>query len=379
MTFSLSLPSSPIHDLKQLLSPLGVQFFDKSLSSACSKTNTCYSPLRLLTRKNAMNPSRDLAERFYRFYRDQPEMNLVDMILCFHPASMCELYMPFNRSLIIIASTRYELARFTSEQWQQWNRNLKIISQDPKHLIAANNRYDAEYIRYFTGINVTILPSFCQYTNNDYNPIKTEFLLTPIHRKSFERIFLESLDQSLVTHPFFNLKILPLRTLYPNYDYSDLTHHPAIIHIPYQVSIMSLFEQYRMNIPLVFPSLDLLTQWHYDYQVVIERTWDGTLYGQHRNHSRIQGVQTDIPDPNNELDRHAIRYWLNFSDFYQWPHIIYFDSVDDLLDKLLSTNFSRISEQMKIYNRQLAKTLRGQWRNILENVKRYSKKRFPND
>ncbi|CAF4268864.1 unnamed protein product, partial [Rotaria sordida] len=174
---------------------------------------------------------------------------------------MCELYMPFNRSIIIISSTCYELSRFEPQQWNKLNENLKKISQDPKNIIAANNLYDAEYIRYFTGINVTLLPSFCNYTNTDYNPTREEFLLVPIHK------------------------------------YSDSTNHPAIIHIPYQVSIMSLFEQYRMNIPLLVPSLDLLTKLHYEYSVVNEKTWDQILNGIRSKSSRIKGILTNLPDP----------------------------------------------------------------------------------
>ncbi|CAF3647613.1 unnamed protein product [Rotaria sordida] len=233
----------------------------------------------------------------------------VDAFVCFHPVSMCELYMPFNRSIIIISSTCYELSRFEPQQWNKLNENLKKISQDPKNIIAANNLYDAEYIRYFTGINVTLLPSFCNYTNTDYNPTREEFLLVPIHK------------------------------------YSDSTNHPAIIHIPYQVSIMSLFEQYRMNIPLLVPSLDLLTKWHYEYSVVNEKTWDQILNGIRSKISRIKGILTNVLDPNNDLNCISIRYWLNFSDFYQWPHIIYYESIDDLIEKLISTDFRMISKK----------------------------------
>jgi hypothetical protein len=34
-------------------------------------------------------------------------MDSVDAMLCTHATSMCELFMPFNKSLIAIASTRY--------------------------------------------------------------------------------------------------------------------------------------------------------------------------------------------------------------------------------------------------------------------------------
>ena len=353
---------------------MGVQFLDKSLSGSCHLTGTCYSPLRVLNRRNGMHPSPRLIRDFYAFYKDQIEMNLVDAFVCFHPAAMCELYMPFNRSMIVIASTRYELARYEPEQWHEWNENLIAISRDPKNVVAANNRYDAEYIRYFTGINATVLPSYCQYTHVEYHPTRKEILLASIHGKSLEIFFMESLRQSLENFGNDRVRIEPIRRLYKHYDYSDLANHPAIIHVPYQVSVMSLFEQYRMNIPLVFPSLKLLTDWHYDQGVVIERTWDRTLYGIEPNGSHIRGVLPGVPDPNNELDREAIRYWLAFSDFYQWPHIIYFNSTDDLLVKLTSTDFRAISSKMKAYNKQVGTDLVKKWNVILSNVKRYSKK-----
>ncbi|CAF4277290.1 unnamed protein product, partial [Rotaria sordida] len=255
----------PIHDLKNILSPLGVRFFDKSLSYSCGQTRTCFSPLRILTRHNGMDYSNEIYSKFYEFYKNQIEMNVVDAFVCFHPVSMCELYMPFNRSIIIISSTRYELSRFEPQQWNKLNENLKKISQNPKNIIAANNLYDAEYIRYFTGINVTLLPSFCNYTNSDYNPTREEFLLAPIHLLYFDSLFKKLLKNSLNQYQKHKIKIVSIRSIYRNYKYSDLTNHPAIIHIPYQVSIMSLFEQYRMNIPLLAPSLDLFTTWHYGY------------------------------------------------------------------------------------------------------------------
>ena len=56
--------------------------------------------------------------------------------------------------------------------------------------------------------------------------------------------------------------------MYPQYLFSDLAAHPGIIYLPYQVSMASLTEQYRMNIPMFFPSKDLLTKWHLEYQTV---------------------------------------------------------------------------------------------------------------
>ncbi|UJR08081.1 hypothetical protein I4U23_012358 [Adineta vaga] len=357
-----------------MLIPLGVKFFDKSLSYGCSRTGTCYSPLRILTQKNGMNPSKEISSKFYQFYKNQIEMNVVDAFICFHPAGMCELYMPFNRSIIIIASTRYELARFDPHQWMQLNENLKRISQDPKNVIAANNLYDAEYIHYFTGIDVTLLTSLCNYTNVQYHRTKKEFLLAPIHEPKFDILLRKMLDKSLQEHEEKHIRIVPLREIYRDYTYSDLSHHPAIIHVPYQVSVMSLFEQYRMNIPLLFPSLDLLTRWHVEYGAVNEKTWDQVLYGVKPHRSHIDGILTNVPDPNNDRNESSIRYWLKFSDFYQWPHIIYFESIDDLIQKLSSTDFDMISKKMKKYNEKVRRNLLKKWKNILQKIKRYSRK-----
>lgn len=49
------------------------------------------------------------------------------MVICTHAASLCELYMPFNKSLIVVASTRYEIGRHDSKRWQAWNENLRRI------------------------------------------------------------------------------------------------------------------------------------------------------------------------------------------------------------------------------------------------------------
>jgi hypothetical protein len=194
------------------------------------------------------------------------------------------------------------------------------------------------------------------------------FLIAPIHQKEFSRQF-ESMLNDSITRSKASVTVGHLREIYTQrYEYSDIVEHPGIIYVPYQVSVMSLFEQYRMNIPLFFPSIDLLTEWHYTYRVVDERTWDG-ISNNRKNASRILGVlDSNIPDPNNEFDRYAIRYWLQFADFYQWPYITYYNSTDELVIKLTTTNLTEISENMKIYNIKLKRNLHEQWRQILERI-----------
>jgi hypothetical protein len=63
----------------------------------------------VLTKKNANSLGKcpnQLKREFFEAYKDDPEMQRVDAFLCNHACSMCELFMPFNKSLIVIASTR---------------------------------------------------------------------------------------------------------------------------------------------------------------------------------------------------------------------------------------------------------------------------------
>ncbi len=213
------------------------------------------------------------------------------------------------------------------------------------------------------------MQSLCAYTKVSYaGNIQQPFLIAPIHNKVFRFLFKSNLTKSLI-RLHTRIQVAHLREVYVrHYEYSELVRHPGLIYVPYQVSLMSLFEQYRMNIPLFFPSLDLLTDWHYKYRVVKERTWDG-VSGNLKNSSVISSaLGSDIPDPNNEFDRNAIRYWLQFSDFYQWPHITYFNSTDDLAMKLINTNLTEVSRNMKIHNANLTKSLHEQWRQILERI-----------
>jgi len=261
---------SPINDLKHILRPLGVTFIDKSLSGHCHITGTCEGKksLKVINRDNAMYLTPSLIPQFYEAYKNDAEMQSVDAFVCFHPASMCELFMQFNKSLIVIASTRYELGRFGVDRWKTWNNHLVHIAATSTNVVAANNLYDVEYIKYFTGIQPQLLPSFCGYIPDKYAPSRPGFLLAPVHHIHFGELLVSAYNKRCKTVNC-SASLIPVRRKYRNYKYSDLAAHAGIIYVPYQVSVMSLFEQYRMNIPLFFPSLELLTSWQHKDMVSV--------------------------------------------------------------------------------------------------------------
>lgn len=138
---------------------------------------------------------------------------------------------------------------------------------------------------------------------------------------------------------------------------------------------MSFFEQYRMNMPLFAPSKQLLIEWELKHTAMRERTWSGA-YGPRPNGSAIEShtSQRSVPDPNS-YNEHAVRYWLNFCDYYQLPYVTYYDSMQHLvriLETITSEQLQKISEQMKVFNIREEKKLRLKWKNILLKIAKHS-------
>jgi len=57
----------------------------------------------------------------------------------------------------------------------------------------------------------------------------------------------------------------------------------------------------------------------------------------------------------------ALRYWTQFSDFYTFPGIEYFESIPDLLCKLLKSDTLDMAMKMSEYNEKTLKISRGFW------------------
>jgi hypothetical protein len=121
-----------------------------------------------------------------------------------------------------------------------------------------------------------------------------------------------------------------------------------------------------MNIPLFYPSLPFLVRLQQEHAVLSERTW-ARVYG------KGQAVKSDIPahpsvywpDPNNDRDTAPLQFWLSKADFYVKPHIVYYDSWEDLLRKLTTTDFKAVSAAMQQENELMEAKLKRQWKGLL--------------
>ena len=355
-----------VYDLKQVLIPLGVKFIDKSLSPDCAKMGTCAQDLSVINPSNGMRPSDKIKSAFHKTYKDDAEMGKVTHVLCIRPVAMCELYFPFNKTMILWITDRYELGREMAVEWRVWNRMFYRITWNERHLIAASNHYDVEYTRYFTGVRPEYIPHTCSYANNTYNRTRSEFLILPIQEAKLRHWFMTELNKTITDNKIrLKFRYLEVDEVLPH---SVLVTYAGIILVPSQVSSVQLCEHYRLVVPLFLPALSLLSIWHDQFGALSNRTLN--------SHRRSQGVTADGSpiggvagkfDPNLDQDKMSFKYWLRFADPFSWPYLTLFDSIDHLVFLLQTVDLHDISNSMTNFNIKLKRDIQQKW---VDNLKR---------
>jgi hypothetical protein len=308
------------------------------------------------------------------FYKHDAAFENVDAFFCALPASMCELWMPFNetKSILFLPSQRYNLGRCNIKSWQALNiklQNLARMKTDVglRHVIGANNRYDYEYLYHYTGIkSLELLSSFSGfYTEKSvYRPTRNEILIVYDRNRQLPQV---------LTNLNFNVSILFEE--YKRYTLNDLISYPAAIVFTYSVHSYKLTELYSLNIPLFVPSLKYFRE---HGGLGPDRTSTSYPYCQD-DKDLWKNMQKHISsyhsfNPNAEFSDHPEdeMYWLQFSDFYDWPHIQYFDDKEDLqrkISKLSEMDLRGIHESMKEENKIRKFVLLSKWCDIIPKLK----------
>ncbi len=88
----------------------------------------------------------------FEFYKKLSDFKEVDMSICSFPVSMCEAFIPLNKTIIFNPAFRYNLARCTQKSWLNLNENYFKLKSRNKLIVASMSRYDEEYQAHFTGL-----------------------------------------------------------------------------------------------------------------------------------------------------------------------------------------------------------------------------------
>jgi hypothetical protein len=140
--------------------------------------------------------------------------------------------------------------------------------------------------------------------------------------------------------------------------------HPWLVSTFRQVHDTKVVHAYAMGVPLLAPSLRLLSSWHTKLGLVSHKgpgnvPWRRTAERKRVPHDGFARQAHDafdahtwwslkpLPavtpaggaharagcayDPNDACDVNASAAWLQFAEFYTWPHVTYFDSLPELV------------------------------------------------
>lgn len=249
---------------------------------------------------------------------------------------------------------RYNLGRCTTKEWRLLDKQLGIINKYQQNTIGAMSRYDVEYLKYYTGLNPKLVTSYAEYYVHprDYQPVKPEYLIFTV-KEGIEK-FISGVKHALA--PKFKAEFV--HKLYKFYSDEDLTSHPAIISLPYSVMSNRLTEWYNLAIPLFIPSPKFFLNYNDGVYTGMGHDRTSTSQPYCANDVTLEAaMRPKIEDglsyhpysPNVDMaeDPEAEMYWMQYADFYDWPHILLFDSYDQLRQLIEVTDLRRVHENMK--------------------------------
>lgn len=293
----MDLHIAVIADLKNILEPY-MEIVDWCMSGhhwAIQRSEVIPNHINRYT-WSKMNP--EMIQKFQQEY-DEFLQTFDGFIVCY-PGSFSLIYEKYNKPIIMVNACRYDMPFCWSKDMGMLNQYNDCLARlNEKRLLTAvsNNLADLAYMFAGSGIISRHIPSLCLYTKMSYNPVKNngKFLIYTgpeisnplcIHKKSFGN----------------------------DCKWSDWSNCKGIIHFPYEISTMSMFEHFSAKMPLFFPSKKYMFD-HIDIQSV-SAYWKESPY----------------------FDFRFKEKWLDLSDiynlFYKSPNVYFFDSLDELIKKL---------------------------------------------
>lgn len=363
--FNVDLHVAVIADIRGILEGLGHQVTSWGISAHEWVFGRKAARVDVLNQATWRGLDRRMCDAFYARYAR--ELDRYDAFIVTHTPSLAMLYERWGKPIIVVASTRYECP-FTRDRarWEDLNAFLRHRIDDGLVVPLANNRYDAAYAEYFTGRKWPVIPSLCEYTGARYTGSKAQYLYaSPFKGASLppgvidrDRLF----APSLLSRALWRLPGVLRR----GPSWQDLADFRGIVSVPYNASVMSLFEQYTANVPHFMPS----------------RRYLGTLHRQHLregvlsqlSYNQVEGlppgsaIPVDGMDPNDYTNTDVMMEWMKLADFFdpeQMPHIVQFESFDHLRELLASTDLEAVSHRMRLHNKSRRDAIVASWRETL--------------
>lgn len=317
--FNIDLHISVIADVTHVLKDIygdAIDITNWSISGHDWVFGKPTADIKVFNQHTWKNIDEKMIQEFVEYYRD--ELTQYDGFIVTHTPVLALLYETFNKPIIVVNSCRYEQPYSWKRDIDGWEwLNSKFRNMKNVHFIS-NNKADQEYLKLGTGIESKHIPSLCLYTGHKYTGA-------------------------------FSEKVIQHGTYPVRYTWQWLYNNKAIVHVPYEISTMSIFEQYSANVPLFFPTKRFLR----------EMQTLKSVYGPLHPNLRV------CADMN---------WWIERADYYDLPHIIYFDNEEELNEKIKTLDFQQISKNMETHNNFRKERVYQQWREVIEGIEDWADK-----
>ena len=367
--FNLDLHIGVIGDIKNIFHSLGHNVTNWSISGHASVFGKPMENVDIVNASTWQSISREMCDAFYRRYNS--ELSAYDGFIVTHTPCFAMLYERWRKPIICVASTRYEQP-FTNDRnaWEIFNAFLRDKIDEGMLIPIANNKYDAAYAEYFTQRQWKVISSICDYTNAPYTGTRDEYIcFSKFHKLPRirgmvmkDRVFRESLLSKITRR-------LGLKVGRPMYSWKDRSSFRSAIWIPYNVSIMSIFEMYTSGIPMLFPSKSFLAELYkgHGHEGVLSEL----SFNQVKRMPPGSVIDCDAMDPNNYVNHQVMMQWAEKADYYDSDNMAglgYFSSFDELEFLLQSLDMDEMHRKMVDHNRVRKQRAYLAWEAVLADV-----------
>lgn len=323
--FNMDLHISVIADFKDLFPELEITHWCLSAHAWVFNRSTDFPDI--INPNTWIQINEDMILQFQNKY--DSFLKTFDGFICGYPNSFAMIFEKYNKPIICINACRYDLPFCWSKKLhmlQKYNECMHRLRTKSLLFFVSNNKADQLYTKIGYEIDSVHIPSLCKYTGMKYAPSKNTFLCYTGN----------------IQHPLITNK----GELGHGYKWSELCTFKGIVHFPYEISTMSMFEQFTAGIPLFFPSKKYMME-----------------------NISIQSVPAywgnNLPENLKQFSDKSL--WIENADFYevfQSPNVYIFDSIPHLIFILETFQWKNDSEILEKYTTDI----RNKWKNLLQEI-----------
>jgi hypothetical protein len=277
--------------------------------------------VEIVNAKTWLHISRELAYAFQKVYNEF--INEFDLIITGYPGSFLLLFANLEKPILSYNAVRYDLPFCWTRDYESLNfLNQEIFSKSNSGQlrIISNNLADRDYLRLGAGVDSPVIPTLGAYT--------------PIRWQVSRDVSLLYCGETIIK----NVENLIDRSRLGRFSFETLGSFSSVVHLPYEVSTMSMYEQYQAGIPLLFPSKEYYSRLCKSTSTLMSRYW-------------LRGQEDIAQFPSSLLPTMSVDWWIDRADFLiSFPRATYFESMEHLRELLAQPNhLNQLSEERQIH------------------------------